>query len=83
TIPTEQKTQKKNVYLMKENKMWQVKDGEKSELTEDVTLVNGTIVMANGTVKTTDGQSTTLKNGQYVDLEGNIGEWIDDTVSVQ
>lgn len=79
TVPTEQKTQKKDVYVMKDSKMWQIKAGEKSELTEDVTLANGTIVMANGTVKATDGQTTALKNGQFVDLEGNIGEWKDDS----
>jgi hypothetical protein len=79
TIPMEQKTQKKDIYVMKDNKMWQIKAGEKTELTEDVTLANGTIVMANGTVKTTDGQTTMLKNGQYVDLEGNIGDWKDDS----
>ena len=79
TIPTEQKTQMKDVYVMKESKMWQIKAGEKSEMTADVTLLNGTIVMANGTVKKTDGQAITLKNGQFVDLEGNIGEWKDDS----
>lgn len=80
TIPTEQKTQMKDVYVMKDSKMWQIKAGEKSEMTQDVTLVNGTIVMANGTVKKTDGVTVTLKNGQFVDLEGTIGEWKDDTV---
>ena len=80
TIPREQKSQLKDVYVMKDSKMWQIKAGEKSEMTTDVTLVNGTIVMANGTVKKTDGQSVTLKNGQFVDLEGNIGEWKDDSI---
>lgn len=81
TIPTEQKTQLKDVFVMKDSKMWQIKAGEKSEMTADVTLVNGTIVMANGTVKKTDGQAITLKNGQFVDLEGNIGEWKDDSIN--
>ena len=81
TIPTEKKTQLKDVYTMKDNKMYQIKAGEKTEMTTDVTLLNGTIVMANGTVKKTDGQSITLKNGQYIDLEGNIGEWKDDSVN--
>ena len=80
TIPTEQKNQLKDFYVMKDGKMWQVKAGEKSEMTQDVTLVNGTTVMANGTVKKTDGQAITLKNGQYVDLEGNIGDWKDDSI---
>lgn len=80
TIPTEQKTQLKDAYVMKDGKMWQIKAGEKSEMTADVTLVNGTIIMANGTVKKTDGQAITLKNGQFVDLEGNIGEWKDDLI---
>lgn len=80
TIPTEQKTQLKDVYVMKDSKMWQIKAGEKSEMTEDVTLVNGSIIMVNGTVKKTDGVTITLKNGQFIDLEGNIGEWKDDSV---
>lgn len=79
TIPTEQKSKWKDVFVMKDSKMWQIKAGEKSEMTEDVTLVNGTIVMANGTVKKTDGQTISLKNGQYVDMEGNIGNWKDDS----
>lgn len=78
TIPTEQKVQKKNGYLMKESKMWTLKDGVKSEQTDDVTLANGTIVMANGTVKSTDGQTVTLKNGQFIDLDGKITEWKED-----
>ena len=80
TIPTEQKSQKKDVYVMKDSKMWQIKAGEKAEMTQDVTLLNGTIIMANGTVKKTNGEFITLKNGQFVDLEGNIGEWKDDSV---
>ena len=75
TIPTEQKTQKKDVYAMIDGKMWLIKAGEKSEMTDDVTLENGTIVMTNGTVQKTDGQTITLKNGQFVDLEGNVGDW--------
>src|SRR5690606_31886278 len=79
--PVEQKTQKqkKDVFIMKESKVWQIKEGKKSELAQDATLANGTIISANGTVKTTDGQTITLKDGQYIDLEGNIGDWKDDS----
>lgn len=64
---------------MKDSKMWQIKEGQKSEMTQDATLANGIIIMANGTVKSTDGQTIALKEGQYVDLEGNIGDWKDDS----
>lgn len=74
TIPTEQKTQK-DVYLMKDTKMWVVKNGEKTLMAEEVTLANGTIVMANGTVKFEDGTSVTLKEGEFIDLDGTIGNW--------
>lgn len=80
TVPTHQKKQMKDVFVMKDNKMWQIKAGEKSEMTTDLTLANGTIVMVNGTVRKTDGQASTLRNGQYVDMEGNIGEWKDDPI---
>ncbi|MEO9145202.1 MAG: DUF6799 domain-containing protein [Ginsengibacter sp.] len=77
TIPMHQKTQNQNVFLMLEAKMYALKDGVKSELTEDTTLSNGTVVTTKGDVKKPDGSTVTLKNGQYVDNDGNIGEWKD------
>jgi 2-keto-4-pentenoate hydratase/2-oxohepta-3-ene-1,7-dioic acid hydratase in catechol pathway len=48
-------------------------------LTTDMTLDNGTIVMTNGTVKAKDGSTTTLKEGDYVTMDGtsmgNMNDW--------
>lgn len=76
-VPTEQKTQQKDVYLMQEGKMWWVKDTEKIEMAEDVTLQNGTLIKTDGSVIKSDGEKVQLKNGQYIDRQGNISEWVD------
>jgi len=73
--PTEQQqTQKKDMYVFKDGKMWEVKDGKTSEMAKDVTLANGTVVKTTGEVVTKDGQSSALKDGQYIDVDGNIGQ---------
>ncbi len=39
-----------------------------------MTLDNGTMIMANGSVKMKDGTTTTLKDGDYVTMDGTIGQ---------
>lgn len=73
--PTMQQGPKKDVYALKEGKVWEFKNGQKSEVTTNVTLTNGSTLKTDGTVVTSDGQSTTLKEGQYVDVNGKIGDW--------
>jgi hypothetical protein len=84
TIPAEQNAQSQDVqkaqssqptFIMQDGKVYQYKDGEKSELSEDATLSNGTTISPTGAVKKTDGTTATLTNGQYVDQDGNISEW--------
>lgn len=70
----QQQTQKKDMYVFKDSKMWEVKDGKTSEMAKDVTLANGTVVKTTGEVVTKDGQSSALKEGQYIDADGNIGQ---------
>ncbi len=77
TIPTEQKSQQKTMYVMKDSKMWMMKDGQKTEMSQDVTLPHGLTITTKGEVKKDDGSTITLKEGQYVDEEGNIGDWKD------
>ncbi len=50
-----------------------MKDGQTTQLTTDLTLDNGTVVMADGTVKNKDGTTTTLKEGDYVAMDGTTG----------
>ena len=59
--------------IMKNGKLLMVKNGQTTQLTTDLTLANGTVVMANGTVKTQDGTITTLKEGDYVGMDGTVG----------
>lgn len=72
--PEQQAQQQKDVYVFKNTKMWEVKSGKIAEMTKEVTLENGTIIKTTGEVVTKDGATTALKDGQYIDLEGKIGE---------
>ena len=68
----ENKMMKKDCIMMKDGKVWQTKDGNTSELTTDVTLSNGTVVSADGNVKTKDGKTTMLKDGDCVWMDGKM-----------
>lgn len=59
-------------YWMKDGKMWCTKNGKTMEMTKDMTLANGTVIMKDGTVKKADGTTMTLKNGERVDANGNM-----------
>lgn len=75
TTPTEQtQQQQKDMYVFKNNKVWAVKAGNITELADNATLSNGTIVKTTGEVVTKDGKSEALKDGQYIDADGKIGE---------
>ena len=58
--------------MMKDGKMVQMKGGKTSDLTADMTMTNGTVVMADGSVKMADGKTTTLKNGDCVMMDGKV-----------
>lgn len=77
TIPTKEK---QVLYLMKDSKMWIVSEGKKTEMSEDVTLSNGTIVKTDGTIQGEAGEIAKLKENQFIDAEGTIGEWKDDAL---
>jgi hypothetical protein len=55
---------------MKDNKVWVIKNGEKTELTNSITLTDGTIVMKDGTVKAPDGTTTMMQNGDAIFMDG-------------
>ena len=59
--------------IMKDGKLLMMKNGQTTQLTTDLTLDNGTIVTANGTVKMKDGTTSALKEGDYVGMDGTIG----------
>lgn len=58
---------------MKDGKMILMQNGQRSELTQDMTLTNGTVVSPNGTVKLADGTTQTLKDGDFIDMNGTMG----------
>ena len=72
--PTEQsQQQQKDMYVFKNNKMWAVKNGNITAMADNVTLSDGTVVKTTGEI-TKDGKTEALKDGQYIDADGNIGE---------
>lgn len=62
----------KDCCWMKDGKMWMMKDGKTMPMTKEMTLTNGTTVMANGTVKMKNGKTMTMKNGDKMDMNGNM-----------
>jgi len=60
--------------IMKDGKMLLMKNGQAIPLTQDLVLANGTIITAVGTVKMKDGTTTTLKEGDYVLMDGTRGK---------
>jgi uncharacterized protein YdeI (BOF family) len=74
TSPTEQtQQQQKDMYVFKNSKMWTVKNGNITAMANDVTLSDGTVVKTTGEI-TKNGKTEALKDGQYIDADGNIGE---------
>ncbi|WP_343673100.1 DUF6799 domain-containing protein [Chitinophaga sp.] len=62
----------KDCVVMKGGKMWMMKDGQKSEMTQTMTMSNGTMVMADGTVKNKDGKTWMMKDGEMMDMNGKV-----------
>ena len=65
-----QNMQKHEGVIMKGGKLLMMKNGQTTQLTTDMTLDNGTVVMTNGSVKAKDGSTTTLKEGDYISMDG-------------
>ncbi len=75
TPPTEQsQQQRKDMYVFKNNKMWAVKNGNITAMADDATLANGIVVKTTGEIVAPGGQKEALKEGQYIDADGKIGE---------
>jgi hypothetical protein len=74
-----QNMQKHEGVMMQNGKLLMMKNGQTTQLTTDLTLDNGAVVMTNGTVKAKDGKTTVLKEGDYVSMDGtkmgNMATW--------
>jgi len=59
-------------YMMKNGKMVIVKDGKITSMEQDITLPDGTVIMRNGSYEKKNGVKRTLKEGEHVDMMGEI-----------
>jgi hypothetical protein len=62
----------KNCVMMKDGKMWVMKDGKSMEMTKTMTMTNGTMVMTDGTVKTKAGKTMMMKEGESMTMNGKM-----------
>lgn len=58
--------------MIQNGKVLLVKNGQKTILDRDLTLSNGTKIMSDGTWFKKDGTKVTLKEGQHIDMAGNL-----------
>ncbi len=60
-------------YMMKAGKMMMVmKDGKEMPMNKDITMNNGTKCMTNGEYVTKDGKKMKMKEGDRIDMNGNM-----------
>ncbi|MEO6838463.1 MAG: DUF6799 domain-containing protein [Ginsengibacter sp.] len=64
-------------YLKRDGRMYIIKEGGKTELTNNVILGNETVITTMGQVKNSDGSIVILNDGQFVNEKGEVGEWKD------
>lgn len=67
----------KNFVMMKDDKMMVCKNGETMPMTKEIKLKNSTTVMPDGSVKTKEGKTIQMKNGEAMDMKGNM-TWMKD-----
>jgi len=58
--------------MMQNGKMMKVKNGQMTSIDHDMTLSNGTKIMSDGTCVKKDGTKMTMKEGQHMDMSGNL-----------
>jgi len=63
---------KLNRYVMINGSVMQVKDGNLSPMTDDVTLSDGTKVTTKGEVVKTDGSTVMMTDGDWVAMNGTL-----------
>jgi hypothetical protein len=59
-------------YSFNNGKLMMNKNGTNSAVTQDATLTNGTTISNNGTVTWKNGKTQTLKEGDWVDMNGKV-----------
>ena len=69
---TQNMQQQKDYVIMKDGKIHLVKGGNITSLENDLTLTNGTTISTTGTVKSSEGTTLQLKEGEKLDLDGKM-----------
>lgn len=59
-------------FMMQNGKMMMVNDGKFTPMERDITLPNGMKVMKSGSYMPKGGTKTELKEGDHIDMEGNV-----------
>jgi hypothetical protein len=57
---------------LENGKMMCTKEGKTKPMEKSIRLKNGTVVMTDGTLKSKDGKTTQLKDGECVDMKGDM-----------
>ncbi len=58
--------------MMQDGKILKVENGQMTTLDHDMTMSNGTNIFIDGRYTDQDGTRSTLKEGQHIDMEGNL-----------
>lgn len=58
--------------MMMNGKMMMIKDGKMSAMTKPMTMSNGTKCMVDGKCVKKDGTKMTMKEGDHMDMSGNL-----------
>lgn len=65
---------KKDHVMMMGGQMKMVKDGKEMPMENEMTMGNGTKVMADGMCTKKDGTTMKMKNGDMMDMDGKMGK---------
>lgn len=68
-----QSSQMRDGFIMKKGKMIAIKNGQAKLVDKDIQLNNGSIITASGIMKTKDGKTVALKEGEYISVDGKTG----------
>ena len=64
--------QSKDYIILKDGKINLVKGSNITPIESDMTLTNGTVISTNGSVKSSEGTTVLLKEGEKIDLDGKM-----------
>ena len=67
----------KKCVMKKDGKMMMMKDGKSMMMDKDMTMKNGTKVMADGKVMMKDGSTMMMKEGEMMDMDGKMSMGMD------